>query len=408
MWNLINRKKSQIDPELLGLNRCCPICGSKRSKVILELQDFQFYSDSMEESKQFSVKENVCLDCFALYLNPVYSDYGFKVLFREAGQSYGVLDSHISDQIEWLNQRNLLEHNASLLDVGCYEGEFLSKLPENIKKYGVDIDGPAIERARKKLSNNGTEFYCGAFETFNFKGDPPDTIIMFHVLEHVVNPVGVLNKLKQISKSTTKLVIEVPIIESGKTNDINGFFSIQHATHFSHNSLHNCLNKAGWKIIEECPMENYNGFRVNAILQEDCEPTVKIEQKDWLLRLDYLSDWYNSLKNVEAKIEKIGEFPNYVIWGGGAHSEFLYQTTSLFHIKQHSKFVIVDGDPLKHGTTWRGIEIHSPDILNEINWNETGLIISSYGSQDQIKTVALNLGIQEDKIYQLYNRITRY
>ena len=86
----------------------------------------------------------------------------------------------------------------------------------------------------------------------------------------------------------------------------------------------------------------------------------------------------------------------------------MYQTTSLFHIKQHSKFVIVDGDPLKHGTTWRGIEIHSPDILNEINWNETGLIISSYGSQDQIKTVALNLGIQEDKIYQLYNRITRY
>lgn len=408
MWNLINHKNNQIDSELLGLNRCCPICGSKNSKVILELQDFQFYSDSNEEPKQFSVKEHVCLDCFALYLNPVYSDYGFNVLFREAGQSYGVLDSHISNQIEWLNQRNLLEHSASLLDVGCYEGEFLSKLPENIKKYGVDIDGPAIDRARSKFSNNGTEFYCGAFETFDFEGDPPDTIIMFHVLEHVANPVKVLKKLKQISKSTTNLVIEVPVIEAGKTNDINGFFSIQHATHFSHNSLHNCLNKAGWKIIEECPMDDYNGFRVNAVIQEDGELPITIEQKDWLLRLDYLSSWYNSLKNVETKIEKINEFPNYVIWGGGAHSEFLYQTTSLFHIKQKSRFVIVDGDPLKHGTTWRDIEIHSPDILNKINWNETGLIISSYGSQDQIKTEALNLGIQENIIYQLYDSITRY
>lgn len=408
MWNYIISNKNKIESKSLGLDRPCPICSSKNSKIILELQDFQFYSDSKEEPKQFSVRENVCLDCFALYLNPVYSDYGFSVLFREAGQSYGVLETHISNQIEWLNDRKLLEKESSVLDVGCYEGEFLSKLPENIKKYGVDIDGPAIDRARDKFSDNGSEFYCGAFETFDFNGDSPDTIIMFHVLEHVANPVGVLNKLKQISKKSTNLIIEVPVIEAGKTNDINGFFSIQHATHFSHNSLRNCLNKAGWKIIEECPMKDYNGFRVNAVLHEEDRLLTNIDKNDWLLRLDYLSSWYNSLKLVEKKIENIAEFSKYVIWGGGAHSEFLYQTTSLFHIKRKCKFVIVDGDTLKHGNSWRGIEIHSPEILKEINWDETALIISSYGSQEQIKAAALSLGVREEIIYKLYDNVTRY
>ena len=408
MLKRINNRKNKIDPTSLGINRPCPICESKNSKIILELQDFQFYSDSETEPKLFSVKENVCLDCFALYLNPVYSDYGFSVLFREAGQSYGVLESHISSQIKWLDSRGLLENQSCVLDVGCYEGEFLSKLPTYVKKYGVDIDEPAIDRARKKFSSENSEFYHGAFETFEYKGNAPDTIVMFHVLEHVANPVRVLDKLKQISKSSTNLIIEVPIIENGKTNDINGFFSIQHATHFSRNSLKNCLKKAGWKIIEECPMEDYNGFRVNAVPENDINFNYVVEKKDWFLQLDYLSSWYNSLKDVEEKINKIKELPNYVIWGGGAHTEFLYQTTSFFHSRPDCNFLIVDGDPLKHGNTWRGIEILSPKILKDINWEETGLIISSYGSQDQIKHAALDLKVNENIIYQLYENITRY
>ena len=34
-----------------------------------------------------------------------------------------------------------------------------------------------------------------------------------------------LIKLKDISKNNTKLVIEVPILEKGSTNDINGFLA---------------------------------------------------------------------------------------------------------------------------------------------------------------------------------------
>lgn len=410
MWKYINHKKNNLDSKPLGINRLCPICNSSKSKTILELENFQFYSDSDTDPKQFSVRENICLECFALYLNPVYSDYGFKVLFDEAGQSYGVLDDHISNQIKWLDDRKLLEKNFSVLDVGCYEGGFLSKLPNYIKKYGVDIDEHAIDRAIKKYAKNGSEFFHGKFESFKYKGDAPDTMVMFHVLEHVSSPVNVLKKLKQISKESTNLIVEVPIIELGKTNDINGFFSIQHATHFSKKSLQNCFQRSGWKIIEECPMDGYNGYRVHAVPEIGNNSNVKnnIEKKDWYLQLDYLSSWYKSLKDVEEKINNIKNLPFYVIWGGGAHTEFLYQTTSFFHSKTESKFLIVDSDRLKHGNTWRDIEIYDTSILKDLDWKDKGLIISSYGSQNQIKKVALDTGISKENLICLYENITRY
>lgn len=409
MWNKFNTYNLKLDQTKLGHLRSCPICDSNNYKKIFELENFQFYSDSNTDPKQFSIRENICFECFAIFLNPVYSDYGFNILFEQAGQSYGVLESHIAEQIKWLTERKLLNNSSSILDVGCYDGEFLSKLPNNISKYGVDIDKPAIEKARARFNGNSAKFYHGAFENFDYTGNPPDTIIMFHVLEHVAHPKSVLKKLNQISKATTNLIIEVPVIQNGFTNDINGFFSIQHATHFSHNSLRNCLNLSGWEIIEECPMPDYNGFRINAIPKKDINSNniLITNKEDWAMHLNYLSHWHNILNNVEKKISKLNN-NKFIIWGGGAHTEFLFQTTSLFHNRKNSDFLIVDSDPLKQGTKWRGINILKPDVLSNFKSEEIGYIVSSYGSQYIIKDLILEFGIPKDNIHLLYDKIIQY
>lgn len=416
MWSLIDSKKNNSNENSLGSDRSCPICGSRKFKKILELENFQFYLDSLEEPKQFSIKENICLECHAIYLNPVYSEKGLEILFREAGQSYGVLDSHAFSQVKWLEEKGLLIKNSSILDVGCFEGSFLSKLPSHIKKYGVDIDKKAIETARKKYAHSGSEFYHGAFESFDYKGGALDTIVMFHVLEHLADPISVLKKLKTISKNSTNLIIEVPVLEQGKTNDINGFFSIQHATHFSKNSLKNCLTKSGWRIIEEYPMNDYNGFRVNCVPELKIDLNKKIknlsQKKDLFLCLDYLQNFYESSRNIEEKTLNIPEFPFYIIWGAGAHTEFLYHTTSFFHSRTKTKFLIVDSDSTKHKGSWRGIKIFNPQILDtiakDINWDDTGLLISSYGSQNVIIKAALELGVKQNSIFKLYKNVKHY
>lgn len=409
-WNKINSFRENHSSEVLSHFRPCPICGSIDSKTVLGMNGFQFYSDSGCNPKLFDVRESICFSCFAIYQNPCYSEYGFNILFSEAGQSYGSAQEHTDEQILWLKENMLLDDGIFLLDVGCYDGSFLSQLPSRVKKIGVDIDDPAIERGRQENIKNDIKFYSGDFETFLYDGPPPDTITMYHVLEHLPRPVEVLKKLRSISKPTTKIVVEVPIIENGNTNDINGFFSIQHTTHFSANSLFNCFALAGWNIDKRHKTTDYNGYRVVAspLSNIDSDIVLKREKKDWTNLNSSLLSWYDAISAVEKIIQDIPMSERFVIWGGGAHTEYLYQTTSFFHIHNQSEFIIVDSDHLKHSKTWRGISINEPSKIKELDWTSTKLIISSYGGQESIAEEANNFGVPDANIVKLYETIRRY
>lgn len=93
------------------------------------------------------------------------------------------------------------------------------------------------------------------------------------------------------------------------------------------------------------------------------------------------------------------------IWGGGAHTEFLYQTTSFFRRYRNIDFLIVDSDPLKQGKAWRGIEIFSPSVLSDFDWSSSSLVVSSFGGQESIVSAAEDIGVPGDRIYRIYDFI---
>ena len=401
----VNRSK---DINNLTHLRSCPICGSKDHKPIHELSNFQFYCDSIKSSKRVTVRQVICQNCFALYLNPCYSDYGFKILMEEAGRSFGSSEGRPKEQIEWLKNHGALIKGNSLMDVGCYEGEFLAQLPDNILKLGVDIDLPAIERGQLKFNNKNIEFFHGDFETFQFSGSKPDTITMFHVLEHLPRPVDVLKKLHSVSQSTTNLVVEVPILENSLTNDICGFFGAHHTTHFSKKSLENCLQMSGWELKEAFEHPEYNGYRIlarprKAKLDNNIFPIG--DPNDIDLVNEYLENWFEELSIAEEHLKIVKLNSNIIIWGGGMHTEFLYQNTSFFNENKNSNFIIVDSDESKHDKTWRGLNIYSPLVLNNLNFKNTALVVSSYGGQESIILAAKKIGVPEDRIFKIYDEI---
>jgi hypothetical protein len=405
-WNHVDSFLGNSSSAATTEERPCPICGSSRARTVLQFDQFQFYSDSGELPKRADIREVQCLDCFALYLNPCYTDYGFRVLFSEAGRSYGSSAAHTSQQIDWLRARGLLRGGSRLLDAGCYDGTFLAQLPDDLEKIGVDVDAPAITRGREMLGEKGIEFIHGDFETFSCEKSM-DVITMFHVLEHLRNPVAVLRNLRSMSNAGTRLVVEIPILENGTTSDINGFFTVQHTTHFTRVSLQNCLAIAGWTSIESQEQPDYNGFRVIARPSESGGMVEQDSSAMHLLR-GYLANWNLAVQAVEGRVSDLAGADKCVIWGGGAHTEFLYQTTSLFHNRRDRQYAIVDGDPIKKGKTWRGLEIHSPAILRELTWSEEHLLISTYGSQPHMVNAAAELGVPFGRIVTLYKEFRVY
>lgn len=389
----------------LTSNRSCPACDGDDTSSLLELAGFQFFSDSSDVPKRTTVQIKQCKSCFTIYLNPCYSKYGFSILFSEAGQSYGASEGRPNEQIEWLASRGLLKSGIRVLDVGCYRGHFLAKLPDSIKKVGVDIDHTAIEYGLKTYKEKNIEFVLDDFARFQYDMDI-DTITMFHVLEHLSNPVKVLKNLRTKSHAETRMVIEVPILENGFTNDINGFFSVQHMTHFSRRSLNNCLLRAGWKIEEWFEQPDYNGCRV-LVKRGDAIDEVVGDRRDISTVLNYFSKWYGAIADIDIRLNTVDDNCRCIIWGAGLHTEFLYHLTSLFRGNE-TDFAIVDSDPLKHGKSWRGIGIHQPQILSDVDWTNTRLVVSSYGSQRVIVNNCKELGVPEEQIIKLYDKVHVY
>src|SRR5258708_12525656 len=126
---------------------------------------------------------------------------------------------------------------------------------------------------------------------------------MLHVLEHLPRPVLALKNLRANSHPDTVLVVEVPLLELGLTNDVNGYFSVHHLTHFSKQSFVNCLHAAGWEVKEVDEKPDYNGFAAFAVPGPEIPPV-----RDDLappLVYSYLSYWYTSPKQINPPLHPL-------------------------------------------------------------------------------------------------------
>jgi 2-polyprenyl-3-methyl-5-hydroxy-6-metoxy-1,4-benzoquinol methylase len=378
--------------------RACPVCGGERHRPLIEFNDFQFYSDA-SVPKRVDIRQVQCLDCFGVFMNPVFTSQGFAVLFAEAGASYGSTPARHAEQLSWLRERDLLQPGMTVLDIGCYDGAFIGKLPAGMKGIGVDIDEPAIGRARRRFETTPHRFIYADFEAVEVS-EPVDLITMFHVLEHLPRPVEVLERLATLATPRTRLLVEVPIVENVIYGDVCGFLSAHHLTHFSKASLRNVMKSAGWHVLSTQQMEDYNGFRV--IAEPAGREHPRPEPGDLELYMRYLSRWYESVAVLEARLRR-SMTPRCVLRGGGLQTEFLFHLTSLF--AGDRKFLIVDGDPLKQGKTWRGIAIVGPDCLASVDWRDTQIVLSSYFHQEAMRAEAQALGIPAQAVISLYDRI---
>tara|TARA_B100000963_G_scaffold358210_1_gene382291 strand:+ start:34727 stop:35959 length:1233 start_codon:yes stop_codon:yes gene_type:complete len=404
IWSPINHKIVKSTTKYTK-PRSCPICKSEDYFTILKFKNYQFFTDS-RISKRINLINVQCKKCFAIYQNPAYTFRGLKVLFNEAGMSYGSTIKSKKDQINWLKKNKLIFKNINVLDVGCYDGSFLKLLPKKLNKHGVDIDKKIILNSQKKHKN--LKLFCGNFETFSSK-KKFDLITMMHVLEHLPNPVKVLKNLKKNCINFGKLVIEVPIIENHMFESLDGFITTQHMTHFSKNSLFNAIHQSGWKVCKYKKIKKYNGFRVI------CEKNNKNDENLKILKRDLINYEKYKLKNEKNKNRIIKKLSNFnlnkknILMCGGLHLELIYQLTSLLREITNKKFIIIDNDRNKVNKKWRGVPIYGQNSIKYLgNLNKYKFIICSYPYQDEIFKELIKLEVEKKNIFKFYSKIQRY
>jgi 2-polyprenyl-3-methyl-5-hydroxy-6-metoxy-1,4-benzoquinol methylase len=142
--------------------------------------------------------------------------------------------------------------------VGTGDGLFLKLAKSaNFNIWGTEISAAAV-RAAKNLY--GLDIHLTEIENADFKENSFDVITIWHVIEHVKNPVEVLKKAYSLSKRGAVVFVATPnldkyvsrIIYRLKSNEPYPFYSSkgeQHLFHFTESTLKMIIKKAGFNII---------------------------------------------------------------------------------------------------------------------------------------------------------------
>jgi len=192
---------------------------------------------------------------------------------------YGTAEKKFNPVIEkwtiWSNNRlarkiiskyeSSRENNEKLKvpDIGCGRANLLKAF----NRFGCDCYGIERENFPSDAETKNLTIYKQDLIDAPFEKDSLDIVVIWHVLEHLINPAITLQRVKEILKPDGFLVVAVPNF-GGTQSRMFGkhWFHLdlpRHTYHFSRNSLTSLLDNNGlsiYSISTNCPDQSIFGF----------------------------------------------------------------------------------------------------------------------------------------------------
>jgi len=231
----------------------CTLCGGVHAEYWATTRDIEYYS--VEGDFTFYR----CRDCDALYIDPMLGDRLSEIYPDNYYSFTHALDSPVYRIKQWLDARLLRGILGALpgdalaaLDVGGGTGWQLSLLqridPRVRVTQVVDIDDDAEAAARAR----GHEYFHGRIEDFETE-QKFDLILMLNLIEHVADPIGVLQKASGLLSPTGRILIKTPNFDSldarvFRHRNWSGYHCPRHFVLFNAESFARAAAKASLRI----------------------------------------------------------------------------------------------------------------------------------------------------------------
>ncbi len=224
----------------------CFLCNANDSKFYLEKKGFKYFR---------------CEQCGLVFLEKIpanLSDYYGKGYFTGDLDLDGYMDYESEKELtmgtfkKYLDLITKVNKNAgSLFEVGCATGCFLDLAKgRGWSVAGIDISDYATSECKRK----GLEVSCSTLEDFSIQeGRQYDVVAMFDVIEHLVDPVAGLEKVKGLLKMGGFVAFSSP--DSGSLwakawkNKWHAFVPPQHINLFSIKNVKLLLQKCGFETV---------------------------------------------------------------------------------------------------------------------------------------------------------------
>ena len=201
------------------LENPCGYCSTKNSRVLYPTNDI-FGND-------FTI--NRCSNCHAFYLAPKPSEELLAQAYDESyyGEGEEKFKGLIEKVLDYFRRKRaalIAKHTGGkgrVLDLGCGNGQFLSFVKEkgDFEIFGIEPEGGSAKRAGRIPD---IKLKAGILEEDDFEPESIDAITLFHVFEHLPNPVQTLEIIAKVIKEDGVLAMSFPNIDSFQSRFFKG------------------------------------------------------------------------------------------------------------------------------------------------------------------------------------------
>jgi len=135
-----------------------------------------------------------------------------RAVYRRCNRLFARLSGLASQQAQSQHLFIPPEKTGTLLDIGCGNGRFLKRMADKgWSVVGTDFDKEAVEYVKNTYQ---FEAYIGDLVDLPLSPQRFDIITLQHVIEHVPNPVELLNHCKTLLKPQGKIILVTPNVQS--------------------------------------------------------------------------------------------------------------------------------------------------------------------------------------------------
>jgi len=233
----------------------CPLCGTDVRRSAERL----FVSSDYISGDTFNVMK--CRECGMAYTDPCPDQENEFARYYPREEYYGSdegarfnspMERMITTFRRQRAERILRSKTAGrVLDIGCGRGLFLRRL----KSDGWECHGTELSADLASYLQNqyGLDVRVGSVQSCGFEDRSLDVVTIYHVLEHISDPMSTLREVRRIIRDDGLLVIGVPNF-AGMQSVLSGpeWFHLdvpRHVVHFTPATLRRAVEDAGFEIV---------------------------------------------------------------------------------------------------------------------------------------------------------------
>lgn len=291
----------------------CLLCGNINYKLI---------KNGVRDSEDYKIVK--CEECShtQIYPMPTIEEdeiyYNKDLQLKDLHKDLNIIQARDKVKPEMIRRKNdvkkIVNKESKILEIGSGYGIFV----EIMEQEGYSIEGIEISDVRREISSH---FCKSKIYGYNIMIDEIpqhmlnkyDTIVLFHVLEHISKPEDFLSQIKKMLKKGGNIIIEVPNLDDHMLKickEYNEFFWLRaHVSYFSANILNKLLKNSGYDNVKINGAQRYSVKNAVSwlLIGKPQKENPTFELQDDLIWID---DFYKEKLCTELKSDTLMVFAN--------------------------------------------------------------------------------------------------